>query len=102
MNHPEMRNTVFGEVLAGLLEAREIPVTPFTVGQFAENAGLNGWDVINRMADADSGHVGYLDGLADALNLSGPERLELALAYTFEDRIAERRTSELCSRPVTG
>jgi hypothetical protein len=84
MEHQEMRNTVFGEVLAGLLEAREIRVTPFTVGKLAENAGLNGWEVINRMASADAGYVGYLDQLADALNLSRPERLKLAYAYTFE------------------
>lgn len=84
MEYQEMRSTVFGEVLAELLEARDIPVTPFTVGKLAEGAGLNGWEVINRMADADAGYVGYLDRLADALNLSRAERLGLAYAYTFE------------------
>jgi hypothetical protein len=87
MEYQEMRSTVFGEVLAELLEARDIPVTPFTVGKLAEGAGLNGWEIINRMADADAGYVGYvgyLDRLADALNLSRAERLGLAYAYTFE------------------
>ena len=84
MQHPEMKNTVFGEVLAELLEVREIPVTPATVGKFAEDAGLDGWAVIHRMADADAEHVSYLDRLADALNLSRSERLCLAYAYTYE------------------
>ncbi len=46
MQHAEMRNTVFGEVLAEMLEARSIPVTPFTVGKLAEDAGMDGWKVI--------------------------------------------------------
>ncbi len=91
MNHPEMRNTMFGEVLAELLEERDLSVTPFKVGKLAEDAGLDGWKVIGRMADADADDAGYLagrlDGLADALDLSEPEMMRLALAYTFEDRM---------------
>jgi hypothetical protein len=87
MNHPEMRSTVFGEVLASLLEAREIPGTPFTVGKLAEDAGLDGRAVINRMAATAVGNsAGYLDGLADALDLSEPEKMRLALAYSLEER----------------
>ncbi len=52
MDHPELKNTVFGEVFAGMLEARGLRVTPFSVGKLAEDAGLDGWKVINRMANA--------------------------------------------------
>lgn len=84
-----MRNTVFGEVLAELLEEREIPVTPFGVGKLAEEAGLDGWRVINRMADAGAENPDHLDGLADALELSVEERVEFALAYSLERRAGE-------------
>ncbi len=86
MNHPEMRNTVFGEVLAELLEKRGLEVTPFKVGKLAEEAGLDGWKVINRMASADAEYAGALGGLAEALDLSEPEMMELAQAYTLEQR----------------
>ena len=86
MDHPEMRNTVFGEVLAEMLEVRGLPVTPFEVGQLAEDAGLDGWKVINRMANAGAEYAGPLDGLARALGLSRLEMRDLALAFAFEDR----------------
>ena len=61
MEHPEsLRTTAFGEVLAELLEKREIPVTPFQVGKLAEEAGLDGWAVINRMANPDAENFGHL------------------------------------------
>jgi hypothetical protein len=85
MEHPEMRNTVFGEVLASLLEARGLPVTPFAVGKLAEEAGVDGWQVIGRMADAGAGDAGDLDGLAVALDLSETEKVRLAVAYAFEE-----------------
>jgi len=92
--HPEMRNTIFGEVLAELLEKREIPVTPFRVGKLAEEAGLDGWKIINRMASTTTGNsAGYLDGLAEVLNLSGQEMAKLALAYSFEERMLEQARS---------
>jgi hypothetical protein len=86
MNHPKMRNTVFGEVLAELLEKRGLEVTPFKVGKLAEEAGLDGSQLINRMADAGNEPPGYLDGLATSLGLSAAERIELALAYSLEQR----------------
>ncbi len=46
------------------------------------------------MADVDAGYVGYLDRLADALNLSRPERLDLAFAYTFEDRRSDPQAED--------
>jgi hypothetical protein len=94
MKHPEMRQTAFGEVLAELLEARDLPVTPFKVGKLAEDAGLDGWKVINRMADADAEDTGHLGGLADALGLSESEKIQLAFAYTFERRAEQARVGE--------
>jgi hypothetical protein len=87
--HEEMRNTVFGEVLAELLEERGLEATPFKVGKLAEEAGLDGWKLINRMADAGNEPPGYLDGLAAALELTRTERLQLAFAYSFEHRAEE-------------
>ncbi len=86
MEHPEMKNTVFGEVACGLLEDRGLEVTPAAVGKLAEDAGQDGWAVINRMASADAGYAGYLNGIAAALDLSEAEMMELGLAYTFEVR----------------
>jgi hypothetical protein len=87
--HTEMRNTVFGEVLAELLEARGLEVSPFAVGKLAEDAGLDGWKVIDRMADADTESPGHLDGLVAALELSETEKVRLASAYAFERRAEE-------------
>jgi hypothetical protein len=70
----------------GLLEKRGVEVTPFRVGKLAEDAGLDGWKVINRMASADAEYAGGLAGLADKLDLTEPEMMELAHAFTFERR----------------
>lgn len=92
--HPEMRNTIFGEVLAELLEKRGLEVTPFKVGKLAEEAGLDGWKIINRMASTAAGNsAGYLNGLAEALDLSGQEMARLALAYSFDERMLEQARS---------
>jgi hypothetical protein len=93
--HEEMRNTVFGEVLASLLEERGLPVTPAKVGKLAEEAGLDGWKLINRMADAGAEDTGYLDGLAAALELTRAEMVRLAFAYSFE-----RRAEEIVTLPA--
>jgi hypothetical protein len=83
--HPELRATIFGQVLAELLEARGLPVTPFKVGKLAEEAGLDGWKVLGRMTDAGAEDPGDLDGLAAALELSETEKVRLAVAYAFEE-----------------
>jgi hypothetical protein len=46
MEHPEMGNTAFGEVLAELLEKRGVEVTPFKVGKLAEDAALEAVGII--------------------------------------------------------
>ena len=89
VQHEEMKNTVFGEVLASLLEDRGLPVTPARVGLLAEEAGLDGWRVINRVADAGAEDAGHLDGLAAALELTQAEMVRLAVAYAFERRAQE-------------
>ena len=89
--HEEMRATIFGQVLAELLEERGLPVTPAKVGKLAEEAGLDGWKLINRMADAGAEDTGHLGGLGKALNLSEAEKIELSFAYTFERRAGEVR-----------
>jgi hypothetical protein len=65
---------------------RALEVTPFAVGKLSEDAGLDGWTVLGRMVDAGNEPPGYLDGLAAALDLSAAERMELALAYSMEQR----------------
>ena len=89
MQHPEMRQTVFGQVLAELIESRGLEVSPFAVGQLAEQSGLDGWKVLGRMTDAGAEDPGDLGGLADALGLGESERLELAFSYAFERRLEE-------------
>jgi hypothetical protein len=89
--HPQLRAAVFGEVLAELLEKRGLPVTPAKVGLLAEQSGLDGWKLINRMADAGAEDTGHLGGLANAMDLSEPEKVQLACAYTFERRAGEVR-----------
>ncbi len=91
MDYPELKNTVFGEVLVEMLEARGLPVTPFKVGKLAEDAGLDGWKVLDRMAAAGAEYAGPLDGLVVALDLTRPEMMDLAHSFTFEERrFAER------------
>ena len=95
MEHPEMRTTAFGEVLAELLQKREIPVTPFQVGKLAEDAGCDGFALLERMTNPDAENFGHLIGLAAALQLTEPEKVRLALAYTFQRRERELAKAEL-------
>ena len=74
------------EIIDVLEETRGLEVSPFKVGKLAEDAGLGGWKLINRMADAGNEPPGYLDGLAAALELTRAERLQLAFAYSMEQR----------------
>ena len=84
--HPEMRNTRFGEVLAEMLEERGIEVTPDAVGDLAKDVGLDSRKILGRMARRDAPFAGELGGLADVLELTREEMMRLAFAYTFEIR----------------
>lgn len=86
MDHPGMRSAVFGAVLAEMLEARGLPVAPFEVGKLAEGAGVDGWDLIDRMAERGADYVENLELLARSLDLSEPEMMELAHALVYERR----------------
>ncbi len=83
----EMRNTVFGEVLAELLEARDMPpAIPYVEG-LAESAGIDAEKLIRRIEDPNAEHPGGLEEMADRLKLSGRERRELSFAFTYERRL---------------
>ncbi len=98
MDYPQLKNTVFGEVFAEMLEARGLPVTPFEVGELAEDAGLDGWKVLDRMASAGAEYAGPLDGLVVALDLTRPEMKDLAHAFTFEERRKAECVPEILSK----
>jgi hypothetical protein len=100
MEHPEMRNTAFGAVLAELLEKRGLKVTPYHVGKISEEAGPLGDEVLGRMVSADAlrdvgdrpprGSLAWgLGGLDEVLDLSEPEKDELGFALAFEQRKGE-------------
>jgi len=91
-----MRNTLFGEVLAELLEERGMRVKPFAVGKMAEDAGLDGWKAINRMASADAPFAGELDGLAARVDLTEPEMTRL-LSPTLSTAVHPSYSGERCS-----
>lgn len=95
MEHPELQNTVFGEVFIELLEARSLPVTPFEIGLLVENAGLDGWKVLDRMAAVGTGYAWPLDGLASALDLTRPKKIVPARSVNLTESFASRLDSVL-------
>jgi hypothetical protein len=82
----ETQSTVFGEDLAELMEARGIPATEERIGELAATSGLDPDRFIARVTGETLAHVGHLEELALALDLSIPDMCKLALAYTFEQR----------------
>jgi hypothetical protein len=86
MQEREIRNTVFGEVLVGLVEERGLPASPFVVETLAGWAGLDNSGVLDRMVDPDADVAGHLDKLARDLDLAEAERMRLAVAFAFEER----------------
>lgn len=107
MNHFEMSNWAFGEGLVEFLEKRDIPVMPFTLGSLSERAGLDGWRIINRRIFASTEEPEHLDGPGYVLDLSEPEKIELAPLTPLSARRKARRspdrrtsfTGPECNRP---
>ncbi len=85
----EMRKTVFGEVLAEFLEARDMPpAIPYVEG-LAESVGIDAEKLIARIEDPNAEHPGHLEEMADRLGLSRRERKELSFAFTYELRLPD-------------
>jgi hypothetical protein len=82
----QLRGSAFGRVLTELLEERGYTVTPGEIGLLVERVGMDGWRVIDRMADAEARYVGRnMKHLADKLELDQDERERLARALAFEE-----------------
>jgi hypothetical protein len=78
--------SLFGEVLAGLMEKHGIPATPENMYELAADSGLDPEAFMARVGGDTDVVVGYLTSLADALDLSVPEKTALAVAYALEQR----------------
>jgi hypothetical protein len=83
----ETQSTVFGEVLAELMEARGLDATPEEIVALGDRSGLDGKELLR---DASRGihrrrARQRLTGLADELGLSEHEMIRLAVAYVFEE-----------------
>ena len=91
MKEAEMKNTVFGEVLAELLEERDMPpVIPYVEG-LVEGVNLDASKLIRRIEGTSTEHPGdeVMAALSDRLKLSEQERRKLAFAFTYEIRPPE-------------
>ena len=80
------RRTVFGEVLAELMEGRGITPSVGNMAALAEDSRLDPDTFLARVAGERGPDLGYLTGLDDELDLSVPEKTELAIAFAFEKR----------------
>jgi hypothetical protein len=80
--------SVFGEVLAELMEARGIPATEEEIVALGERSGLDGKRLLRDTTEVRGRRRRQnLTGLADELGLTEPEKARLAVAYVFEDEI---------------
>jgi hypothetical protein len=97
---PELRATAFGATLCELLEEREIEATPESVSEIAQNAGLDGDRLIERMSDTTERpfDLENLTYLARHLELSDEEMMDLALSYTYQEPSVVLK----CGFPVYG
>jgi hypothetical protein len=87
-NMPTETQTVFGEVLAELMEERGISVTPEEIVTLGGRAGLDGKELLRDVTRGIPGRRArqHLTGLADELGLTEREKVQLAIAYTLERR----------------
>ncbi len=90
-DHKEERMTtatrsVFGEVLAELMEKRGIPGTEENISELAVAGGLDPERVLARVSQDTDEHVGNFRRVVENLGLTFEEMLEFVHAYTFEER----------------
>ena len=85
--HPELKNTVFGEVFVELLEARGISADPTTISDVVEGAGVDGFLFLDRMKGEEADYPGSLGRLEKELGLSPQDTLNLSMAFAFEKRM---------------
>ena len=86
MDHPELMNTEFGEVLVELLEERGLPATPEQIETMARESGLDHSKLLDRMASTDAEDFGDLRGLADVIGLSSEEKSRVPMAFAYDRR----------------
>lgn len=86
VNHPELKNTVFGEVFVELLEARGISADPTTISDLVEGAGVDGFLFLDRMKCEEADYPGTLGRLVEELGLSPQDTMDVAMAFAFEER----------------
>ena len=82
----EMTKTVFGEVLAELLEKRDMPARLAYVRGLVKRTSMDAERLIARIEGTSMKHPGELEELADRLELTSQERHELAFALAYEMR----------------
>jgi hypothetical protein len=79
--------TVFGEVLAELMEARGLSVTDEEIVALGNRSGLDGKELLRNVKRGIPGRRHQdLGALADELGLSESEKMRLAMAFTLEGR----------------
>ncbi len=83
----KLTKTVFGEVLAELLEARDMPAAIDYVEGLVEPTSIDGEKLVARIEGTSTEHPGDLGELADRLELSRWERRALAFAFAYEQRL---------------
>ena len=82
--------SVFGEVLAELMESRGIPATEENIEELAVAGGLDPERVLARVSEDTDEHVGHFDRVVENLELSSEEMLDLAWACAMERRRPSR------------
>ena len=82
--------TVFGEVLAELMESRGIEATEENIAEVAVAGGLDPERVVAEFSERTDDYIGPFTRVAENLELSSEEMLDLAWAYAMERRRPSR------------
>ncbi len=80
-----LERTAFGRVLVELMEARGYSLTPETVMDLAEEAGVDPWKVANRTLSPENRWAGNFKRLAHKRELAAEERRRLKRALDYEE-----------------